>query len=161
MSGECDAQVMVVVLDQGPASLDSPVHDRLQLDRVFLEDHLAAHDPGDVQQVVHHASHRLDLVLDDLDRPFEVGAFEPLDLHDLHGVADRCQGIAELVGEHGEELVLAEVGFFEGFLHALPLGDLVLQLPPQGLVLSGDWRPGPVFPNHSPLLKFQWPWFLT
>ena len=81
-----------------------------------------------------------------------MGAVEPLDLHDLHGVADRRQGIAKLVGEHGKELVLAQVGFFEGFLQALPLGDLALQLPLQGLVLPGNGMPGLVFPGHAPLL---------
>ena len=69
-----DGQMVVAVLDQGPAGLDGQADHDLQVDRLLLEDHLAARDPGDVEQVVDHAGHVLDLVLDDLDRPLEVGA---------------------------------------------------------------------------------------
>ncbi len=48
----------------------------------------------------------------------------PFQLHDLDGVADRGQGIAQLVGEHGQELVLALVGVFEGFFHAFAIVDI-------------------------------------
>ena len=130
--------MMAAVRDQGPARLHGQFHHHLQLDRLLLEDHLASRDPGDVQQVIHHASHVLDLILDDLDRPLEVRAVEPFDLHDLHGVADRRQGIAQLVREHGEELVLPLVGLLEDLLHPLPPRDLVLQFPPTLLVLPGD-----------------------
>ena len=34
------------------------------------------------------------------------------------------QGIAEFVGEHGEELILALIGVFERFLHALAVVDV-------------------------------------
>ena len=122
--GQGDGQAVMTVLDQGPAGLDGQLDHRLQLDRLLLEHDLAAGDPRDVEQVVDHPRHLLDLVLDHLDRPLEVGAAQALDLHDLDGVADRGQGIAQLVGEHGEELVLAPVGLPEGLLHALAIVDV-------------------------------------
>ena len=65
-----------------------------------------------------------DLVLDHLGRPLKAGPVGSFQLHDLDGVADRGQRIAELMGEHGEELVLALVGVFEGFDGSLEFGDV-------------------------------------
>ena len=44
---------------------------------------------------------------------------------ELHGVADGGERVAELVGEHREELVLAAVRFFQGLLDSFPLGDVL------------------------------------
>ena len=44
--------------------------------------------------------------------------------HQLQGVADRGQRVAQLVGEHGQELVLAAVGLPQGRLHLHAIGDV-------------------------------------
>ena len=87
-------------------------------------DDLSAGDPGDVEQVVDDAGHVLDLLGDDVDRPVEVGPARPFDAHDLNGVADRSQRVSQLVGEHGEEVILALVGVAERFLHSLAVVDV-------------------------------------
>ena len=74
---------------------------RLQLD-------LAAADAGDVQQVVDEPRQVLHLPGDDLHRPVDV-LLEAAPCRELHGVADGRQRVPQLVGEHGEELVLPPV----------------------------------------------------
>ena len=62
------------------------------------------------------------LAFDDLDRPLRVlGIGRPLELEHLHGVADGRERVPQLVGEHGQELVLAAVGLAEGDEQAFPL----------------------------------------
>ena len=46
-------------------------------------------------------------------------------LDDLDGVQDRRQRVAQLVGQHGQELVLAPVGVPQLLLGPLPLGDVL------------------------------------
>ena len=115
---------MVIVLDQRPAGLDGQLDHVRQRDRFLLEVDLAAGDPRNIKQIVDHARHVLDLVFDHLGGPSEVGTVGPFQLHDLDGVADGRQGIAQFVGEHGQELVLALVGVFEGFFHAFAVVDV-------------------------------------
>ena len=76
--GQRDRQVMLIVLDQRPAGLDGQLDHLRQLDRLLLEVDLAAGDPRNVEQVVDHPRHVLDLVFDHLDRPLEVGAVRAL-----------------------------------------------------------------------------------
>ena len=94
----------------GRAASTARVDDRGELDRLLAELDLAPGDPRDVQQVV--------------DEPGEVpapaarsppgstpGRASEVDRSGrLDGVADRRQRVAQLVGEHRQELVLAAVG---------------------------------------------------
>ena len=56
--------------------------------------------------------------------------------HDLQSDADRRQGIAELVGEHGQELVLAPIGLGQGRRPPLQLGDQPGAIVRQGFQLA-------------------------
>ena len=84
-------------------------NDLSDVDRLFAELDLAAGDPRDVEQVVDQADHLLHLAGDHVARPAEVSAVQSRLLKDLDGVADRGQGVAELVGEHRQEFVLPAV----------------------------------------------------
>ncbi len=96
----------------------------------------AAGDAGDVEQVVHQPGQVLDLPLHHLARGLEARV-DGLDLaHQLDSVADRGERVAQLVGQHGEELVLAAVGGHELLgppaqllFQALALGDVELRAP--------------------------------
>ena len=76
-----------------------------QLDALRPELDLAAADPRDVEQVVDQPRELPDLPLDDLAAP--VLDVLGLRVHqELDGVGDRGQRIAQLMGQHGQELVL-------------------------------------------------------
>ena len=74
---------------------------------------LPLRDTGDIQEVVDEMGEVVDLAADDLPAPLEVldAAGE---LGDGDGVADSRERIPQLMGEHGQELVLLEIGLFEG-----------------------------------------------
>src|SRR5260370_875869 len=55
-------------------------------------------------------------------RPLRRGVAEQL--QDLNGIADGGERVAELVGEHGQKLVLAPVRLAQRLLGALPLRDV-------------------------------------
>ena len=80
-----------------------------RLNGLGLEADLAPCDPRDVQQVVDQAGEVLDLPIDHVLGPFEV-VFRLQLAEELSRVADRRQGVAKLVGEHGQELILAAFG---------------------------------------------------
>ncbi len=74
-----------------------------------LQRDLARGDARDVEQVVHQPREVLHLAAHHLARPLAHRAVVG-HAQDLDRVADRRQGIPQLVREHGEELVLATVG---------------------------------------------------
>ena len=111
-------------IDDRAAGLHRVGDDRGDVDRLLLQPDLAPGDARDLQQVVDELRHLPHLVVDHVAGPAERGVVRAALLHDLDGVADRGQGIAELVAEHRQELVLARVGL--GELAGVP-AELVLQ----------------------------------
>ena len=105
-----DREPMAVSIDDRAAGLHGVGDDHGHIDHFLLEPDLAPGDPGDLQQIVHKLRQLLDLVVDHVASPAKGRVFRPALLHDLDGVADRGQGIAQLVAEHRQELVLAGVG---------------------------------------------------
>ena len=81
---------------------------RSSRDWLFLQNDCSAGDSGNVQEVINDPGHVLDLLADHVDGPREIGAVRAFDSHDLNGVADWRQRVSQLVGEHGEEMVLAD-----------------------------------------------------
>ena len=106
------------------ARLHGQLDDAVELDRLFLEHDRSTGDPGNIEEVVDDPGHVLDLLGDDVDRPTQIGAVRPFDAHDLNGVADGRQRVPQLVGEHGEEMVLALIGVAKRFLHSLSVVDV-------------------------------------
>src|SRR6185295_19576796 len=80
----------------------------------------------DVQQVVDQPGEVDDLPLDGLasPRPLLVGGSEGA--HDVEAGADRRQWVAQLVAEHGQELVLAPAGLAERRLGPFAIGDVAV-----------------------------------
>ena len=66
-------------------------------------------DAADVEQVVDQADHVGDLALHEGAGLVDGGGVFAGEAHDLEAVADGGQGVAELVGEGGEELVLLAI----------------------------------------------------
>ena len=126
----------MVRLEDRTARFDREGHDGRDVDGLFLKPDLAAGYPGNLQQVVDQLGHLAHLVVDDVAGPAQVGVVRTELLHDLDGIADRGQRVAQLVTQHRQKLVLARVGLGQlprrrlavekGGLRPLPLGDLPL-----------------------------------
>ena len=105
-----DAYLVAGALDHRLAHLDRVADDLYQIDALQAQLHPVVGDAPDVEQIVHEPGHQPDLPINHLrdavdDRIPLTAAF-----HQRDGVADRRQRIAEFVGQHRQELVLAPVG---------------------------------------------------
>ena len=85
------------------SDLGSSTGSRCELD-------LAARDARDVEQVVDQARQVPHLALDD--RALAFAGVDAAQAHQLQRGQDRRQRVAQLVAEHGQELVLGAVGVF-------------------------------------------------
>src|SRR6516162_1100479 len=114
---------MMIGIDRRPAGFNGELNYVCQIDYFLLQINLAAGDARNVKQVVDHTRHVFDLVLDYFQGPLKAGSVGSFELHDLNGVTDGRERIAELMGEHGKKLVLAQVRVFEGLDGALKFSD--------------------------------------
>ena len=96
---------VAIGLHQRHRGFDRRVENRAQRRRRALHGELAAIDARDVEQIVDQPHQQLQLALHRLMR--RIGA--PGELQRIQRVAERRQRIAQLVGERGEEFVLAPV----------------------------------------------------
>ena len=103
----------------------SQVRRRLgQVDAPRLERDLSSLDAGEVQQVVHQPRQLPALPLDDLSRAPGLLAARRRQSEQVRGVDDGGQRVAELVGEHRQELGLPAVRVTERLRRAVLLGDV-------------------------------------
>ena len=109
-SGALTVKPMAPLLHQRPDALGGPLGQGRQLDPLGAEPDLAVRQPGDVQQVVDQPGHVPDLPLDHVAGELDEGRVVGRLPQDVDRVEHRGQGVAQLVGEHGEELILAAVG---------------------------------------------------
>ena len=105
-------------------------HER-EVERLEPELNLLSSDAGDVEEVIHQVRELGRLSVDHRQRPPRLLTAWRRSLEDIGAVADRRQGVAQLMRQHGQKLVLAVVGLGElavGFpqrlLGPLPLGDV-------------------------------------
>ena len=89
-------------------------HELAEIDALALQLHLAAGDPRHVEEVVDEPGQVGDLPLDDLPGPLRLLAAGHRAAEDVEAVSDRRERIAQLVGEHRQELGLAPVGLGQG-----------------------------------------------
>ncbi len=82
---------------------------------------LAGRDAAHVEQIVDEAPHHRHLPLDDGPGASLLVGGCPVGADDVRGGADRGQGIAELVREHGQELVFSPIGRAQRLLVAAQL----------------------------------------
>ena len=108
-----DREFVAPFLDERAAGFDGAIHHRRQLDPLLAEFDLASGDAGHVQQVIDQPGHLVYLPVDHLRGPLQFRYRRTLGTKDLHRIADRGQRVAELVGQHRQELVLAAVGLLE------------------------------------------------
>ena len=89
------------------------VHHRRQFDPLLAEFDLAPGDARHIQQVIHQPGHLLDLAVDHVPGPLQLRYRRTFDTQDLRRIADGGQRVAEFVGQHRQELVLAPVGLLQ------------------------------------------------
>ena len=126
-SSACCARGLLLVHDVG--------EQLRQVDALQLNRHLAQRDPRGVQQIVQHAGHRGGLSVEPLRQPSDSRILE---LHERQRVgcrANRPQRIAQLVREHGDELVLLPILLLQRPLGLFQLLALV-QLAQAGQLLE-------------------------
>jgi len=111
---------------------------------------LAAGDPADVEQVVDQPHQVLNLAVEQVTGT--VHGRIPCDLmpHDLDGIADRHQRVAQFVRKGGEKLVLAAIGLAQCLLRRLALGDVDID-PVDALRIAHG-----VIGGRSPASRFSW-----
>src|SRR5262249_56131806 len=115
--------------------VEGALHGLEEIEWPAVEPDLAGHDASHVEKIVDEATQVLDLATDDFARLPPGRSSRIVDaIEDVHGVADGPEGIAQLVAEHGEELVLESVGRLRFGLGRLSLGI-------EGGVLDGAGRP--------------------
>jgi hypothetical protein len=120
-------------LQVGPVVLGRLPDDLGEIAPLLVELELLPGDAGDVEQVVDQPRHVRDLAIDHVAGPRHGRLRRPEPAQDVDGVADRGEGVAQLVGEDGQKFVLAPVGLAERLL---------------GLALGGDVGVGPEPPLH-------------
>ena len=96
-----------------PLVLDGGAHRLGEVEPLAPEQDLPPRDAGDVQQVVHQAGEMEHLPVDGEQGPLGLIPGQPGRAQDVQAVADGGERIAQLVAEHGEELVLAAVALAE------------------------------------------------
>jgi hypothetical protein len=107
--GQRERQVLSLPLERRPMGFHR-LRDRLaQVERLRAQADAAARDARDVQQVVEQPRHVPRLAVDHGDRPPRRLVEPPVLFQDLGRVDDRAKRVAQLVREHGQELVLLAV----------------------------------------------------
>jgi hypothetical protein len=107
--GHRHREVMPAAVDQGAGRPHREFDDAPRVQAMGFEPDPARGDPGDFQEVIHEACELSHLTLDDVPGLLLDRVFSALEAKEVHGVEDGGEGVAELVGEHRQELVLAAV----------------------------------------------------
>ncbi len=122
-----DRQPMAMRVDDRPAGLHRVGDDGGDGDDFLMKADLAPGHPGNFQQIVNELCELPRLMVDHVARPAEGMVFRTALLHDLDGIANGGQRVAQLVPQHRQELVLAGVSLTQ---LAGVLAELVFQMLP-------------------------------
>ena len=147
LRGQRHGQLVPLRLDERPGRLDAAVDRVGQLQPLLAKLDLPPHDPRHVQQVVDQPDQVLHLLLHHVPGPRGRLAVAALHAQQVQAAADRGQRVAQLVGEHGEEFVLAAVGVLDlgiepGILdgNGRPVGNVLGQGQIGGRVMASRFR---------------------
>src|SRR6185437_9720436 len=104
---------MAVLVEERMYGLDGPRDEAFELDHLTGQVDLAARDARDIEKIVYQARQARELARNDIACPVELRIIDRLQAHQLDRVVDRSQRIAQLVGEHSQELILVAVGLLQ------------------------------------------------
>ena len=144
---ELDAELVPTLLDRGLAEGDGLGHDVVQPHPLGSELNLPGVDARQVEQVVDQAGEVTRLSFDGLRGALDAGFGRVTEeqLEHAEAVHDGSERVTQLMGEHGQELVLTPIGLRERPVHpgqltlgALELGDGARQLLGLARHVCGD-----------------------
>ena len=129
---EIDRELVPERLDQGQRRLDGMVDDRAEIDRLLAELDLSPRDPRDVEEDLRAAASCAGSAVRAISSDSSIRRISrDLQANDLEGVRQGRQRVAQLVGQHRQELVLALARLLQLFglaeklhLHPLAVGDV-------------------------------------
>jgi hypothetical protein len=125
-----------------------------KLDWRIVKADLAARDAGDIQQFVDQPGEMRDLAFDDVLGPTHARFVEVESAQHIGGIADGCQRVAQLMRQHGEELILV-LGCLAQGLRSAAVGRDIAEAPDP----SGGTTLQPlglrVAIEDAPVLEFQ------
>ncbi len=104
---------MLAGVDERPARLHGAGDDTSHVHAFHLQMDLAARDARQIEQIVHQPDELMHLAIDHLVKRLCVRLVGTAQAEQLDSIADRRQGIAQFVGEHGEKFVFVAVGFLD------------------------------------------------
>ena len=94
-------------LEERLGRLDRPGNHTFQIDRLALQADLSAGHAADVHQIVDQAGKVRGLPVDGVQAVLQNRVLEVRVAYDRQRIADGCQRIAQLMRQHGEELLVA------------------------------------------------------
>jgi hypothetical protein len=122
--GQRHAQVVAGDVDQRLRRFDRALQHRAQVDRLGTQLHSVAGNARDVEQVVGQPHQLMELPLHDRQGRLGDAGIAAGPPHQLEGVADRRQRVAQLVRQRRQEFILAAIGFAQHLLDTPPLGHI-------------------------------------
>src|SRR5215475_14029985 len=117
--------MVLACIQDGTRSFDGVRENRAELGGALLYHELSAGDPRHIEEVVQQSGHVGDLPLDDLFRARMKFGFSRALLRRCQSIANRREGITQLVRQHRQELILLAIGYAEMILELLALGYIV------------------------------------
>jgi hypothetical protein len=111
-------------LEQRLRRLDGAVQHGAQVDMVAPQLQAIGRDPRDVEQIVRQPYQLMELPAHDRQGAFLQPRILTGATQQLQRIAQRCERIAQLVGERRQELVLAAVGFAQHLFGVAALGHI-------------------------------------
>ena len=158
VGGNVDFQHVPGRVEERPRRLERGFDDRRQQHLLAMQFEPPESEPGDIQQVVHQALHRLGLPPHHLSRRLAIAAAHAGRQQQGCGAVDRRQRVAQLMRQHRQEAVLGRVRLLQRTagllvldqrLHQFRLAVLqrLLRFPRRGLVSQNFNEP------HGPPLR--------
>ena len=112
--GHIHRELVLLLVNQRPDRCYGAMDDDRGIDRLLAQRNLVAADSRHIEQVVDQVSQILRLPVNDLEQL--VSRFAGRHLPQGNCVANRGQRVAQLVGQHGQELVLLPIGVFDAVI---------------------------------------------
>src|SRR5262249_1804508 len=107
------------LFDQRAACLNGPLHHLGQLYWLTPEFDVASVDATQVHEIVNQSGQVLNLPFDKISRPLQIRCRRTPHLEDLDRIPYWSQRVSQLMGQCGQKLVLASIGFTHCMLSLL------------------------------------------
>ena len=122
--GQCQCQMPVSGFIQCGSCLHGICHQLAKFHLLAPQFYFSTADTAHIEQIVYQPHQVIHLPVHHRHRRAHALVIPRSHFHDLQRVAHGCKRVTELVGEHGQKLVLPPVGLPQGFLGRLGAGNV-------------------------------------